>query len=122
MPPRVLITDDNAFMRLILRHLLEKHEYTVIGEAGDGHQAVEFYREWQPDLTFMDINMPGISGIEAVKEIIRFDPEARIVMVSAMGQKYFIRDALNAGAKDFVIKPFQPEQVLAVAARVLGTK
>lgn len=121
MAVKTLITDDNTFMRMTLRHLLEENGYTVVGEATDGQQAVQLYQELQPDLVFMDITMPGTGGIEAVKEIIRIDSQARIIMVSAMGQKAFIMDALKAGAKDFVVKPFQEEQILAVVAGIIGT-
>lgn len=111
MGKTVLIIDDTAFMRMILRSILEKASYEVIGEAEDGVQGVELYEQLVPSLVTMDITMPRMDGITAIREIKKIDENARIIVVSAMGQKTLVIEALNAGAKDFVVKPFQPERI-----------
>ena len=117
---KVLITDDTAFMRMTLRNVLEKNGYEIVGEAADGQQAVEQYSQFQPDLVTMDITMPNMDGIAAARKIIEQYPDARIVMVSAMGQKALVVEALTAGAKDFIVKPFQPDRILEALAKVVG--
>jgi two-component system, chemotaxis family, chemotaxis protein CheY len=119
-PFSVLVCDDALFMRKVLREVLTKGGYRIVGEAENGRQAVERYSELKPDLVTMDIVMPELGGIDATREILRLDPSARIVMCSAMGQKTLIAEAMDAGAKDFVIKPFQPSRVLEAARRALG--
>jgi two-component system chemotaxis response regulator CheY len=94
--------------------------YEVVGEAETGVQAVEQYKQLKPDLVTMDIVMPDLGGIEAVREIVKFDPAARILMCSAMGQQALVVEAIQAGARDFVVKPFQPSRVLEAVQRVLG--
>ncbi|MCK8823970.1 response regulator [Fuchsiella alkaliacetigena] len=111
MSKRVLITDDAQFMRTMLKQLVEEQGYEVVAEAEDGKKAIELYKEHSPDLVTMDITMPEMDGIEATKEILDFDPNAIIVMCSAMGQKPMVVDALEAGAKDFIVKPIQAEKV-----------
>lgn len=111
MSKTVLIVDDTAFMRMTIRNTLEKNGYEVIGEGEDGRQAVELYKKLKPFLVTMDITMPNMDGISAIKEIIAFDSSASIIVVSAMGQKTLVIEALNAGAKDFVVKPFQPDRI-----------
>jgi two-component system chemotaxis response regulator CheY len=113
---QVLVVDDAAFMRLRLRKLLEEHGYQV-HEASNGREAIERYRALRPDVVLMDITMPELDGIEAVRSIVAEDPNARIVMVSALGQQAMVLEAIYAGAKDFVVKPFQPERVLTAVAR-----
>jgi len=113
---QVLVVDDAQFMRLRLRQLLESHGHTV-SEASNGREAVERYRAARPDVVLMDITMPEMDGIEAVRVICREDPTAHIIMVSALGQQAMVLAAIQAGAKDFVVKPFQPERVLAAVAR-----
>ncbi|NLL58947.1 MAG: response regulator [Firmicutes bacterium] len=120
MGKRVLITDDTAFMRMTLRNVLEKNGYEVVGEAEDGYQAVEQYMLSKPDLVTMDITMPNMDGITAIKKIMEKDPEARIVVVSAMGQKALVIEALNSGAKDFIVKPFQPDRIVEALQKVGG--
>ncbi len=120
MAKKVLITDDTAFMRMTLRNTLEKNGYEVVGEAADGQEAVEKYQQFKPDLVTMDITMPNMDGITAVKTIIEQNPDARIVMVSAMGQKALVVEALTSGAKDFIVKPFQPDRILEALAKVGG--
>ena len=110
--PRVLIVDDAAFMRMMLKDILTKNGYEVAGEAENGKVAVSMYQELKPDVTTMDITMPEMDGISAVKEIKKANPGAKIVMVSAMGQQAMVIEAIQAGAADFIVKPFQPDRVL----------
>ncbi len=112
MAQKVLIVDDTAFMRMTLKNVIEKSGYEVIGEAGDGEDAVSQYKELQPDLVTMDITMPKMDGITAIKEIKQSHPDAKIIVCSAMGQKPMVIEALNAGAKDFLVKPFDAERVI----------
>ncbi len=112
MAKTVLITDDTAFMGMTLRNVIEKHGYEVVGEAGDGKEAVELYKELKPDMVTMDITMPRMDGITAIKEIMKIDPNAKIIVCSAMGQKPMVIEALSAGAKDFLVKPFDAERVV----------
>jgi two-component system, chemotaxis family, chemotaxis protein CheY len=109
---RVLIADDTAFMRMTLRNVLEQNGLQVVAEAKDGEEAAELYAEFKPDVVTMDITMPNLDGISAVKKIVSSDPNARIIMVSAMGQKSLVVEALTSGAKDFIIKPFTPARVI----------
>ena len=120
MGKRVLITDDTAFMRMTLRNVLEKNGYEIVGEAEDGYQAVEQYMLSKPDLVTMDITMPNMDGITAIKKIMEKDPEAKIVVVSAMGQKALVIEALNSGAKDFIVKHFQPDRIVEALQKVGG--
>jgi two-component system chemotaxis response regulator CheY len=117
---KVLVVDDAAFMRMMVKDILRKGGYEVIGEAEDGTRAIERYKDLRPDLVTMDITMPDMDGIKAVKEIRQVDPRARIIMCSAMGQQAMVIDAIRAGAKDFVVKPFQPERVLEAVRKVLA--
>ncbi len=117
---KILIVDDAAFMRMMLKNILTSNGFEVIGEAENGAQAVEKYKELKPDLVTMDITMPEMDGIAAVKEIMKIDPNARIVMVSAMGQQVMVIEAIQAGAKDFVVKPFQPDRVLEAINKALS--
>jgi len=116
----VLVCDDALFMRTMVKDILTQAGFTVLGEAENGKAAVEKYQLLNPDLVTMDIIMPEMGGIEAVKKIIEIDPQARILMCSAMGQQALVTEAIQAGAKDFVIKPFQPSRVLESVQRVLG--
>lgn len=119
MKNRVLVVDDAAFMRMMIKDILKKGGYEVVGEAEDGVKAVERYKELQPDLVTMDITMPEMDGITAVKEIRKINPDAVIIMCSAMGQQAMVIDAIQAGAKDFVVKPFQPDRVLEAVKKVI---
>ncbi|HOC08337.1 MAG: response regulator [Clostridiales bacterium] len=119
MAKGVLIVDDAAFMRMMIKDILSKNGYQVVGEAENGLKAVEKYAELKPDLVIMDITMPEMDGIEAVKRIRAVDPGATIVMCSAMGQQAMVIEAIQAGAKDFIVKPFQPERVLEAVNKVL---
>jgi two-component system chemotaxis response regulator CheY len=116
---RILVADDASFMRQMIREIVEAEGYEVCGEASDGVEAVEKFRDLHPDLCTMDIVMPRRSGIDAVRGIIELDPGARIVMCSALGQETLVTEAMQAGAQDFIVKPFKPDSVLATLARVL---
>ncbi len=114
MPKNVLIVDDGAFMRVLIKGMLVKHHYTVVGEAEDGDVGVRLYKELRPDLVTMDITMPTMDGISALKEIIAFDPDANVIMVSAMGQEHNIKEAIKAGARSFLVKPFDESGLISV--------
>ncbi|MCK5345310.1 MAG: response regulator [Candidatus Heimdallarchaeota archaeon] len=122
MSVKVLVVDDAVFMRKMIGDILRKEGYEVIGEAENGQEAVDKYGQLSPDFVTMDIVMPKVNdmdGIGAVRQIMDKDPEAKILMVSAMGQHALVVEAIQAGAKDFVTKPFQPSRVLEAAKRVL---
>jgi two-component system chemotaxis response regulator CheY len=120
MSRRALVCDDAIFMRTMIGDILRQAGIEVVGEARTGSEAVSRYRELRPDLVTMDIIMPEMGGIDAVRGILQEDPEARILMCSAMGQQALVTEALQAGAKDFVVKPFQPLRVLEAVDRVLA--
>lgn len=120
MANRVLIVDDAAFMRMMIKDILTKNGYEVVGEANDGLQAIEKYKELSPDLVTMDITMPEMDGIAALKEIKKIDPNAKVIMCSAMGQQAMVIDAIQAGAKDFIVKPFQNDRVIEAIKKTLG--
>ncbi len=119
MKARVLIADDASFMRHMIREIIEPEGYEVVGEATNGVEAVEQFTELHPDLITMDIVMPKRSGIDAVKGILKQDPGARIVMCSALGQEALVMEALQAGAKDFIVKPFKPDHVISTLDKAL---
>jgi two-component system chemotaxis response regulator CheY len=118
MSIRVLVADDARFMRQLIREIIEPEGFEVVGEAADGRAAVEEFSRLQPDLVTMDIVMPKRSGIDAVKEILALDPTAKIAMVSALGQEALVMEALQAGAADYVVKPFKPEVVVATLRKI----
>ncbi len=118
--PRTLLVDDDAFIRQMLKDILAETDFEVVGEAVDGSEAFAKYQELKPDLVLMDIIMPDVSGLDAVRNIIAVDPSARIVMCSALGQQAMVREALRAGARDFVIKPFKPRKVVETLQNVWG--
>jgi two-component system, chemotaxis family, chemotaxis protein CheY len=120
MANRILVVDDAAFMRMMIRDILTKNGYEVCGEANDGAQAIEKFKEVKPDLITMDITMPEMDGIAALKEIKKLDSNAKVVMCSAMGQQAMVIDAIQAGAKDFIVKPFQPDRVIEAIKKTLG--
>lgn len=121
MPKRVLIVDDAIFMRNMIKEILASGGFEVVGEAANGLEAVEKFKELKPDLTTMDIVMPFKNGIEATREIVKLDPHAAIVMCSALGQESLVMEAIEAGASDFIVKPpFKAEDVLGVIKKVLG--
>jgi two-component system, chemotaxis family, chemotaxis protein CheY len=120
MAHTVLICDDAIFMRTMIGDILTQAGFQIVGEAETGLQAVQKYRELKPDLVTMDIVMPDMGGIDAVREIMKDDPAAKVLMCSAMGQQALVIEAIQAGARDFVVKPFQPSRVLEAVQRVLG--
>ena len=120
MGAKVLIVDDAAFMRMMLKDILLKNGFEVIGEAENGSVGVQLFQELNPDLVTMDITMPEMDGISAVKEIRKLNGAAKIVMVSAMGQQSMVIEAIQAGAADFIVKPFQPDRVLESLRKALG--
>lgn len=120
MAKKILICDDAAFMRMMIKDILTKNGYEVAGEAENGAKAVEKYNELKPDLVLMDITMPEMDGIQALKQIKSVDPSASVIMCSAMGQQAMVIEAIQSGAKDFIVKPFQAERVLEAVKKVVG--
>lgn len=120
MATRVLIADDAAFMRMLLKGILENGGYEVVGTAVNGVDAVEKFKELRPNVVTMDITMPDMDGLSAVKQIMAIDPTATIIMVSAMGQQAMVVDAMKSGVKDFIVKPFDAPQVLGAIAKALN--
>jgi two-component system chemotaxis response regulator CheY len=118
--PTVLIADDAAFMRMMIKNILTEAGYEIVGEAENGQVAVAKHRELRPDLTTMDITMPEMDGLTALKEIRGADPAARVVMCSAMGQQSMVIESIQAGARDFIVKPFQPDRVLEAVQKALA--
>jgi len=117
---KVLIADDSSVMRMMIRKVLTKEGYEVVAEAEDGTKAVELFKEHRPDLVTMDIVMPNQHGIEALKQIITLDPGANIIVISGLHQKSLVMEALDAGAKDFVIKPFDEQELIETLRKHLG--
>ncbi len=120
MGTRILVVDDAAFMRMMVKDILTKNGYEVVGEAENGLRAIEKYQELRPDLVTMDITMPEMDGISAVKEIRKIDPNAKVIMCSAMGQQSMVIEAIQSGARDFIVKPFQPDRVLEAIRKAAG--
>ncbi len=120
MAKNILICDDAAFMRMMIKDILTKNGYNVAGEAENGLKAVEKFKEVSPDLVLMDITMPEMDGIQALKEIKKIDGGALVIMCSAMGQQAMVIESIQAGAKDFIVKPFQAERVIEAVKKVIG--
>ena len=120
MAKNILICDDAAFMRMMIKDILTKNGYTVVGEAENGAKAVEKYAELKPYLVLMDITMPEMDGIQALKKIKEADPSATVIMCSAMGQQAMVIESIQSGAKDFIVKPFQADRVLEAVRKVVG--
>ena len=120
MAKKILLVDDAAFMRKMIKDTLSKNGYTELFEAVDGADAVEKFSEIGPDLVIMDITMPNMDGLEALKAIRAADANANVVMCSAMGQETMVIDAIRSGAKDFIVKPFKPERVLKTVTSIVG--
>lgn len=112
MIKNILLADDAAFMRMMLKNILEKAGYNVVGEATNGREAIDKYKELKPDLVILDITMPEVDGIQGLKGIIDYDNSALAVMCSAMGQQSIVIEAIQSGAKDFIVKPFQVDRIL----------
>ena len=120
MAKNILICDDAAFMRMMMKDILTKNGYGIAGEAENGVVAVDKYNETKPDLVLMDITMPEMDGIQALKKIRENDPSALVIMCSAMGQQAMVIEAIQSGAKDFIVKPFQADRVLEAVKKVVG--
>ena len=120
MAKNILICDDAAFMRMMIKDILTKNGYNVVGEAENGAKAVEKYQELKPDLVLMNITMPEMDGIQALKAIKAADPSATVIMCSAMGQQAMVIESIQSGAKDFIVKPFQQDRVLEAVRKVVG--
>ena len=119
---RVLVADDTQFMRANLKIILERNQIQVVGEADNGIKAVKLYDDLKPDVVTMDITMPGMDGIEAVRQIRKKDPNAKIVMVTALGQEMFVREAVVAGAKNFIVKPFKEDKIIEIINKLAALK
>lgn len=117
---KVLIVDDAAFMRLSIRKMLEENDFQVIGEAENGKEGIRKYFELKPDVVTMDITMPEVGGVEALKAIIQRDPKAKVVMCSAMGQEIMVKEAVLAGARSFIVKPFKEEHVVQTIRKIVS--
>ena len=115
----VLIADDLKFIKLVLQELVEKAGFRVVGEASNGQEAVELYQAKRPDVVLMDITMPKMDGLAALKQILAVDPEAKVIMCSALGQQSLIVQALQLGAKDFIVKPFREDRVIGAIKKIL---
>lgn len=120
MGARVLIVDDLAFIKLIIRDTLEKTGFEVAGEASNGEEAIDMYKRLRPDIVLLDITMPRKDGIQALKEIIQEDKNAKVIMCSALGQQKLIIQAIQLGAKDFIVKPFKPERIVGAIKKALS--
>ena len=120
MAKNILVCDDAAFMRMMIKDILSKNGYNVAGEAENGLVAIEKYKEVSPDLVLMDITMPEMDGIQALKEIKKVDAGAKVIMCSAMGQQAMVIESIQAGAEDFIVKPFQADRVIEAVKKVVG--
>ena len=120
MAKNILVVDVAAFMRMMIKDILTKNGYNVVGEAENGAKAIEKYAELKPDLVLMDITMPEVDGIAALKKIKSLDPGAMVIMCSAMGQQAMVIEAIQSGAKDFIVKPFQADRVIEAVKKVVG--
>jgi two-component system chemotaxis response regulator CheY len=120
MAMNILIVDDLTFIKIVLRDILEKAGFRVVGEASNGEEAIRLYQERRPDVVLMDITMPGMDGLTALKRIRGIDPSARVIICSALGQQRLIVQAIQLGAKDFIVKPFQPQRVVSALKKALN--
>jgi two-component system chemotaxis response regulator CheY len=119
MAVNVLIVDDLTFIKIVLRDIIEKAGFRVVGEASNGEQAITKFQDTRPDVVLMDITMPGMDGLTALKKIREIDSAARVIICSALGQQQLIVQAIQLGAKDFIVKPFQPQRVIAALKKAL---
>ena len=120
MALKILLADDLSFMRMVQKEILRERGYRVVGEAADGVEAVEKFELLRPDVVVLDITMPRMNGLEAMKRIFEIDPEARIVICSALGQQKLILEAIRAGVCDFIVKPFKPQRILSAIEKAAG--
>jgi two-component system chemotaxis response regulator CheY len=118
----VLIVDDAAFMRLAIKNILNKNGFSVVADAKNGQEGVEKYIELKPDIVTMDITMPDMSGIEALKKIREYDPNAKVIMISAMGQEGMVKEAILSGAKSFIVKPYKEEHIIQTLTKIASGK
>lgn len=119
-PIKVILVDDLSFMRDAIRHILEKSNMDVLGEAENGREAVEMYMELEPDIVLMDITMPVMDGLESLERIKQYDPGAKVIMCSALGQQKYLIKAIQLGARDFILKPFLPERIISAITKATG--
>jgi len=119
MEKRILIADDLSFIRMLQKEVLTEGGYRIVGEAANGREAVEKYRDLTPDVVILDITMPEMNGLAAMQKILALDPRARVLICSAIGQQSVIVEAIQAGARDFIVKPFKPERLAAAIARAV---
>lgn len=117
MDKKILVVDDASFMRMMIKDILKKNGYTEVDEAADGMLAVEKYKEFQPDLVLLDITMPNMDGLQTLKELKAIDPNAKVIMCSAMGQEAMVIDAIKSGALDFIVKPFQADRIIKALSK-----
>ncbi|MCT4607549.1 MAG: response regulator [Marinisporobacter sp.] len=120
MMPKILVVDDAAFMRMSLKMMLKRNGFEVVGEAENGVEAIQKYKKLQPDLVTMDITMPEMQGLDALKAIKDYDSEAKVVMITAMGQERMIKESIMYGAKSFIVKPFNEKDVVKALANILS--
>ena len=118
----VLVVDDAAFMRLAIKNVLEKSGFKVVADAKNGREGIDKYIEFRPDIVTMDITMPDMTGIDALKKIMEFDPAAKVVMISAMGQERMVKEAIISGAKNFIVKPYKEEHITQTLQKVAAGK
>jgi two-component system chemotaxis response regulator CheY len=116
----VLIVDDLTFIKMVLRDLVEKAGFRVVGEASDGEEALRLFHEKHPDVVLLDVTMPKMDGLTALKKMLEADPNAKVIMCSALGQQRLIVQAIQLGAKDFIVKPFRPERVITSIKKILN--
>jgi two-component system, chemotaxis family, chemotaxis protein CheY len=122
MGTRVLIVDDLSFIKIVIRDILEKTGFEVIGEASNGYEAIDLYKKLKPDVVLMDITMPKMDGIQSLKEIMNYDKNAKVIMCSALGQQRLIIQAIQFGAKDFIVKPFKQERIVGAIKKALNSQ
>jgi two-component system chemotaxis response regulator CheY len=120
MLSKVLIVDDAPVVRLLLKSVLERHGFQVVGEASNGNEALDSYKELSPDLVTMDITMPEADGIQGVKNILSFDPNAKIIMITAIDQRKYLLEAIKAGATDYIVKPFEDDRVISALQKAIA--
>lgn len=120
MSKKIMLVDDAAFMRMMIKNTLQQNGYTEVVEAKNGEEAIALYQAEQPDLIFMDITMPVMDGLQALKEIKNIDKSAKVVMCSAMGQENMVMEALKCGAEDFIVKPFKPDRIMKTVSSIMG--
>jgi len=119
MAVRIVIADDLSFMRMVQREILQEKGYDVVAEASDGFEAVDKYKQFSPDVIILDITMPHMNGLEAMYKIFEYDRKAKIIICSALGQQQLIVEAIKAGVKDFIVKPFKPERVITAIEKAI---